>query len=741
MLIGQERSGKTSLKKSLRGQHFNEKEGSTDAIEIDPSYFSVSTEMWSTGEANKESNAESAVALPSRVAELMVTDLMGTGKHAIFSSESENRPGAGSSSDTNSAESKETEAISEPDSSPKEIEQNEESFGKAESGAENLFGTGERKHLENIQAMQNVPDAIAACVEKLLQESEKKEENIYSVLWDFGGQSVYYTTHPLFLTPKAIYLLVYDLTKNPHDKASPIVKQGTFKQKEDRYCRKTNEDYLHLWLSSVFSLVRKDWESFATGKLPERLPPVILVCTHADKCARAKDLAREIYGSLLCPTKPYSAHLSKTYFVVDNTKSGSDDECPEVQRLRNEVREVAKQLPQLKESIPIKWLRFEEALRLKKDSGEPFISRDEARRVASNECGIDDDQQFNTLLNFLHDQRIVIHFDDTPELEKMVVLDPQWLIDLFRKVITVKPYDPTTDEEQFKELWQKLENEGILDDKLLQTMWKLNKEAADSLVAVMEKFSLLCNWPSAEPRKQYLVPSMLMCPPDEASADLLVTDLIPPLFLRFTQLHSASGKRHTAAQQYVQVPLGLFPRLVIKLVQWCIKEELGPLFRRMYQNLARFPIRPKGYSAVLLCHSSSIEIVIHRDPKSTENTSKVAIGCMVRSVLESILQRIRDEFFWLRNMEYEFSVLCPLCCNHRSVSYCHEHHTSGCEREECLHFWSESELQMQGEPFCATNTLAGRTVVPVEEFAPWFGFSAKQVLVVLFNLKFLKEPV
>ena len=45
---------------------------------------------------------------------------------------------------------------------------------------------------------------------------------------------------------------------------------------------------------------------------------------------------------------------------------------------------------------------------------------------------------------------------------------------------------------QFKELWQKLENEGILDDELLQTVWRplLNKEAADSLVAVMEKFSL-----------------------------------------------------------------------------------------------------------------------------------------------------------------------------------------------------------------------------------------------------------
>ena len=41
MIIGQMRSGKTSLKKSLTGQLFDDKEKSTDGIERDPSYFSV----------------------------------------------------------------------------------------------------------------------------------------------------------------------------------------------------------------------------------------------------------------------------------------------------------------------------------------------------------------------------------------------------------------------------------------------------------------------------------------------------------------------------------------------------------------------------------------------------------------------------------------------------------------------------------------------------------------------------
>ena len=41
MLIGQDRAGKTSLKKSLIGLSFNSKEKSTDGIEVDPSKFQL----------------------------------------------------------------------------------------------------------------------------------------------------------------------------------------------------------------------------------------------------------------------------------------------------------------------------------------------------------------------------------------------------------------------------------------------------------------------------------------------------------------------------------------------------------------------------------------------------------------------------------------------------------------------------------------------------------------------------
>ena len=58
MLIGQDRSGKTSLKKSLKENPFNPHEDSTVLIDADPSHFQVTTETWNIGEEDQATNKE-----------------------------------------------------------------------------------------------------------------------------------------------------------------------------------------------------------------------------------------------------------------------------------------------------------------------------------------------------------------------------------------------------------------------------------------------------------------------------------------------------------------------------------------------------------------------------------------------------------------------------------------------------------------------------------------------------------
>ena len=160
MLIGQDRSGKTSLKKSLQGLPFNPDEDSTVGVDVDPSYFKVTTETWKIGEKDQAANKE---------------DISSGAAHVV--------------------------------------------------GGSRIFQTIEN-NLASTKARDNsvssgmTPKEIETLVKKLLDEFDKEdsEDDIYSVLWDFAGQSVYYETHQLFLTSRAIYLLVYDLSWDPDGK-------------------------------------------------------------------------------------------------------------------------------------------------------------------------------------------------------------------------------------------------------------------------------------------------------------------------------------------------------------------------------------------------------------------------------------------------------------------------------------------------------------------------------------------
>ena len=70
MLIGQDRAGKTSLKKSLLGLPFNPEEDSTDGIEVDPSKFEVDIDQvtnWTLTD-KKQSASEFASDLAKMVA-------------------------------------------------------------------------------------------------------------------------------------------------------------------------------------------------------------------------------------------------------------------------------------------------------------------------------------------------------------------------------------------------------------------------------------------------------------------------------------------------------------------------------------------------------------------------------------------------------------------------------------------------------------------------------------------------
>ena len=741
MLVGQDRSGKTSLAKSLKGERFNSEEDSTVGIQVDPSYINVSTEIWKPGEKEEQQNVERACSYEHHAARLIVQNLSEEDsvpkEESLESDQIEHLVQAKSDSFSQSKDdiSSLSAALVTSNTTSHDSVSNSESDDLPEGS---VFISMSQDHTISDQQpagnILTVPDEVASLVDVLLRKADdsEREEDIYTVLWDFGGQAVYYTTHPLFLTSRAIYLLVNDLSRPLHHKAKSVTKQGMFTKLQDSFRLETNADYLDFWMSSVVSLAiqdKSDSKKTKSDMLPE-LPPVFLVCTHADKAydgGDPRELGRTVFGHL--QTKPYKNHLHDV-FTVDNTKSGQETECPEVLRLRQEIRAVADGLPHMKEAVPIKWLKFEKEMQAKKDEGNEWIFLEEAKEIAGKLCNVSDDEEFRTLLNFLHDQRVLIHFDDTPELNKMVVLDAQWLINVFKEVITIRPFD--NKEKKFKELWFRLEKEGVLEEPLLEHVWGplyRKRDTCQSLIAIMEKFSLICSWPSSDGScgKEYLVPSMLMSHPPEEIMKLIASAEIPPLFLKF---------------ETGQVPPGLFPRLVLQVLQWCKQECTSPEHPHLYHNFVRiYRSEEVNCSVILLCHMSSIEVVVHKgnDGHEVAHRSNSAISspvninhdnfaCAVLRQLELMLESMRREFCWLQNMKYEVSFLCPVCCHGGVVSYCRTHRTKGCKQEECLHFWPESVLCREKKVLgCTRSASAQNNKVLVRDFEHWFSPTRNQV--------------
>ncbi|KAL3889603.1 hypothetical protein ACJMK2_001939, partial [Sinanodonta woodiana] len=121
---------------------------------------------------------------------------------------------------------------------------------------------------------------------KLLQQNPSKtiqdlSRHAHLTVLDFAGQYAFYTTHQLFLTRRAIYLLVSDASKEVSDLVEDdcyFDSQGILK------CRV--HDLVQVWMNSIHSCALPDQEDLncAISHTYEVLPPpVILVGTHIDQ--------------------------------------------------------------------------------------------------------------------------------------------------------------------------------------------------------------------------------------------------------------------------------------------------------------------------------------------------------------------------------------------------------------------------------------------------------------------------
>ena len=415
-----------------------------------------------------------------------------------------------------------------------------------------------------------IPDNVALLIEENLARNEfDPDEKIWPVMWDFAGQDIYRAIHPIFMSPDDLYLLVFDLTKKLSEKAVCRVNVGhrehavTARDDED-----TNLDHLLRWMDLIHSLKKgnqKEKESIS-------YPPIILVGTHADCVddpSKEIKLFKQKCLRVFCKHS-YLPHI-RGCLSINNTKAGKSFDQEEIKKFREAILNVADEMPHTKKPIPLQWHRVEKEISQPEWQRRKFLFKESFRKdIVSRYCAFKNEDDFEELVHFLHNRGTIVYHEHEYDDEKfigLVILDPQWLIKMFCKIVNVNPQEkePMDVEADRTELKEK----GILSEKLIDHTCRNESVSPikDHLISLMDKFNLICRQKTGE--SQFLVPCMLRTTTNEEEEN--ETGSSVPIYLRF---------------QTEYVPNGLFSRLIVLFVK-------NPQYTNMYEltsNKAEFTL-------------------------------------------------------------------------------------------------------------------------------------------------------
>ena len=230
-----------------------------------------------------------------------------------------------------------------------------------------LTGPDHELVVDTTLSPEEIKERAVQLIKEIQGEDVKAEESVVSIeLWDFAGQHLYYASHPVFLTSRALYILVCNLSKSLHDTAKPCVRQGSRNVHLENPNGETNLENLLSWLSTVHSVaqMRRETCDDVEEEVPHLRPPVIIVGTHADKPFEdIETMKTEIQNAIA--GKDFEGHVVRPIFSIDNTAKltqrkiqkkvfGKDENIDDIRALQLKIMEVLRQEPYIGERIPMR---------------------------------------------------------------------------------------------------------------------------------------------------------------------------------------------------------------------------------------------------------------------------------------------------------------------------------------------------------------------------------------------------
>ena len=454
--------------------------------------------------------------------------------------------------------------------------------------------------------------------------AQAPESEIVTNVWDCAGQSVYLDILSAFLTPKTIFMLLYDARKDLDDRC--IILSHHHGQVTER--QEQNMSYLEMlfqWMASIHvSLTDK-----SSGSIPE-YPRIITVGTHGDD-QQVKAHKKEIIDkvSQKCEGKAFT-HLIGKSFVVNNKSAGKGDrEDPTFKEIRKEVHQFTSQ-SSVTIATPVAWVLFRKVLQ-KVAERQPILTYKEALEVAVS-CAIPP-ASFKSVLKFYHGVAVFLHYDHIQSLQEYVIASPQWLVKQLAKVLALEGFE----EVHNPALWKPLRESGILVEPLYREVWRGSGLPKKSIVDLLEKCLLAAPIDTKHqvhrfPGREHFVPSALPLCSDHQLSTFLSEGV------KGTSLHLLFSTGY--------VPPGYLTRLAVSLSteSKCQISFSHGIYRNQFTIL--FGDKNDKLDEVTITqHISSVSVNISRSVHRKSHNLPFHFIC--REVLNTILACSSDIRQWL----------------------------------------------------------------------------------------------
>mmetsp|Transcript_11697 Transcript_11697/g.13522 ORF Transcript_11697/g.13522 Transcript_11697/m.13522 type:complete len:929 (-) Transcript_11697:915-3701(-) len=311
---------------------------------------------------------------------------------------------------------------------------------------------------------------------KVIRSANESKNDLKYTIWDFGGQKVFYSLHPLFLTSYGVYVLVFDIRK--------LI--GT------QEVKKSALHYMKYWLNSV--------TLYAPGA------PIVVVGTFKDSIRGRMDILERLNFTLQLLLAHYpqyvkNKHDNLVFFPIEN-KTGEGIEI-----LSEVIEAVTRQQECVNRNVSIRWLRCLDYIL--EENCESWISYNRVVELARI-IGIETNEEVSHMLSFFHELGVIVHFTGTPELNSIVTTNPQWLVGEICKVVrdsTLHRYHmQSLVPQSLKADVEALFDHALASRDLLEKLWE--KDKVEFMLDIMRQVLLLSDWKFSKTDTLYLVPSL-----------------------------------------------------------------------------------------------------------------------------------------------------------------------------------------------------------------------------------------